>query len=134
MSDVTDARTAFGAPVGGSQAFETPDAPPVKADHLPDWPNCGHDPYPVQLIGQIGGHVVLFGFAVEETSGTAVAKVDLFDGVDATGLLAIPISLAQGESTSDGPWPRGLHFRSGLLARLTSGVVTGSLYVCLRRH
>lgn len=134
MSDVVDRRQLFGAPVGGAQTFETPAAPSVPQDHLPDYPNCGHDPYPVQLIGTIGGHVVLWGFAVEETTGTTAAKVDLFDGADTTGLLAIPLALAPGESTSDGPWARGIHFRQGLVSRLTSGTVTGSLYVCLRRH
>lgn len=134
MADTHSASHLFGAPVGGAQTFETAPAQPRRAWDLPDYPRCEHDPYPVQLIGTISGHVVLWGFAVVETGGVAAARVDLFDGADTTGLLALPLSLAPSESTSDGPWARGIHFRNGLVARLTSGAATGSLLVCLRRH
>lgn len=87
----------------------------------------GRVPYPVPL-GSITGHVILFGFAVRETSGMAAATVDLYDGADSTGTRAVPISLNTYESTSEFFGPQGVHFRSGLYV-VTSGAVAGSIFI-----
>lgn len=87
----------------------------------------GRIPFPAAL-GPVGGHVILFGFAVAETSGTTTATVNLYDGTDNTGLRAVPISLIANESTSEFFGPQGVHFRNGIYV-VTTGSVVGSLFI-----
>lgn len=90
-------------------------------------------PIPMQLGAGLGGHVVLFGYSLAEASGAAGARVDLFDGADAAGLLAIPIPLGVGMAAEEWFGPQGIHFRGGLFARVTAGAVVGSLFIMERQ-
>ena len=88
-------------------------------------------PYPIPLTSVISGYVILFGYSLKESTGAASAEVDIFDGRDTTGLLALPITLAAAQSTEDWFGPQGIHFRGGLFPHVASGSVVGSFFVHL---
>lgn len=87
-------------------------------------------PYPEPAASIIGGHVVLYGYAIKEGTGAAGAELDIYDGQDNKGLLALPISLAAGQSVRDWFGPQGLHLRGGLFS-VATGSVVGSVFVNL---
>ena len=85
-------------------------------------------PYPVPVRSVIGGWAILYGYSIQESSGLTAATVNLIDGTDATGLVAIPIPLNAGQSTEEWFGPQGIHFRGGLFSTV-AGTVVGSLFV-----
>lgn len=94
--------------------------------------DIGAHPYGVPISSVIGGRVVLYGYAVEETTGTAGARLVLFDGADQTSVTFFPIRLNANESRADWLGGKGVTFRVGLLPVVTSGSVAGMLFVALR--
>lgn len=83
----------------------------------------------VALPQPVGGHVIVYGWSLKESTGTAAAELDLIDGTDATGLNLVPITLTAGQSTRDWLGPQGLHFRNGLFPRVASGAIVGSVWI-----
>jgi hypothetical protein len=87
-------------------------------------------PYPIPLRGLISGHAILYGYALQESTGAAGAQVNLIDGTDTSGLIAVPVALSAGQSVRDWFGPQGVHFRSSLLPQVTGSVI-GTLFVHL---
>lgn len=73
--------------------------------------------------------VPLMGWSVSETTGLAAASFDLYDGLDATGIMIASIALTAGQSTRDylGPW--GIMLRTGLFLDMLTGTVKGSVWL-----
>lgn len=71
---------------------------------------------------------LLTGFSFIETTGAAVAEVDILDGNNAAGALAAPVSLLAGQSTRDTFGAHGLYFQSGPYLRLVAGSIRGALW------
>lgn len=84
---------------------------------------------PVPYNSTLPGRIRLFGYSVKESTGAATAELDIYNGADTTGLLAIPIPLAAGQAAEDWFGPQGLHLDVGILGHVASGSVTGSLFV-----
>lgn len=85
--------------------------------------------YAVRPDSKVFGYVILMGYSVAESTGGAAAELDLYDGQDATGLLALPIPLGAGQGTEDWFGPQGVHFRIGVFPVVASGAVKGSLWI-----
>lgn len=77
----------------------------------------------------IGGASVLFGWTWIETTGSAVANVELYDGSGTNGALIVPVALNSGESTRDLWGHPGLGVQTGLFLHVVSGSVKGSLWI-----
>lgn len=67
-----------------------------------------------------------FGFSMYETSGTATAKVLIYDNTSATGTLLDPVTLAPGESRGE-HYPLGLQAATGIYVQVVSGSIGGSV-------
>lgn len=68
------------------------------------------------------------GFSLRETSGTARAVVEIFDGTSPAGELLDSISLAAGESTRES-YAEGIGLNNGIYVDVVSGAVRGSVRV-----
>lgn len=80
----------------------------------------------------VTGGGVLIGWAVEETTGAAGARVVIGDGTNGgviTNAIA-PVRLVGGESNREYP-PGGILFYRSASVQVTSGTVAGSLWVVL---
>lgn len=84
---------------------------------------------PSPLTMTVTGYVVLMGFAVKESSGTAAAEVDIYNGTDNKGLLTLPVTLTASQSTSEWYGPNGLEMSEGLFVVIASGAATGTLWI-----
>lgn len=80
------------------------------------------------VAGMVDG---LCGWSFLETTGSAAATVEVYDGQDATGELLTVISLSSGQSTRDWVDRQGLEVRIGMFLRVTAGSVRGALWVRL---
>lgn len=69
----------------------------------------------------------LLGFALEEATGVASASVTITDR--ATGDLILPVTLTAGGSVRDWFAGCGIAYTTGLSVTVTSGSVTGVLYL-----
>lgn len=67
--------------------------------------------------------------AVKESTGAALAEVDLYDGSNATGILIEPVTLIANESARDWFMPGGVEFDNGLFVNVTSGTVSASITI-----
>jgi hypothetical protein len=81
----------------------------------------------------ITGYVVLMGFAVAESSGTAAAELDIYNGTDTNGQLTHPITLDAGESTSEWYGPQGIEMAIGVYPVIAVGSVKGTVWIADRR-
>lgn len=77
----------------------------------------------------LGRRASIMGWAVVENTGTARAQVNIIDGLDTTGTIIAPITLAAGESTRDYLPGQGVHAKVGVYAHVVSGQVTGAVWV-----
>lgn len=77
----------------------------------------------------ISGTGVLKGLSVRESTGTAAARMTLFDGAAATGLIVMEVTLAPSESIRDWFSEWGLLFSRGLLYQLNSGAIEGAVWL-----
>jgi hypothetical protein len=75
------------------------------------------------------GDVLLAGWSVAESTGAAVASLDIFDGTDATGSLLASIRLAANESVQDSLPQPGVDAKVGLFVRVNAGSVIGALWL-----
>lgn len=76
----------------------------------------------------VSGDVYLAGWSVRETTGAAVAQLDLVDGGDATGVTIASIGLAAGESKVSTFGGHLLTIQNGLFVAVNAGSVTGALW------
>jgi hypothetical protein len=73
----------------------------------------------------------LVGWAFVESTGGAVAALDIVDGANTTtGQSIVPVTLTAGESTRDFP-PAGAVAENGLTVSVTAGEVRGAVWVVL---
>lgn len=129
MSDSESISALFGGPVGGVQAVPDQQYRSVVDVHGEPIEFGYPIPFPVPIASQIAGLVILMGYSVKETTGAASAEIDLFDGTDNRGILAIPVTLGSGQSTEDWFGTQGLWFRNGIFGSVISGSVAGSMFV-----
>lgn len=85
--------------------------------------------WPVPCNVPIGGHIVLFGYAIKESTGLAAAEIDLVDGVNASGASFLPLPLQAGQAVVDWFGPKGIHFRGGLFPSIVAGAVAGQVFI-----
>ena len=90
-------------------------------------------PFPIGALGVgsaqiVSGDVYLAGWSVRETTGAAVAQLDLFDGNGNGGVLVASIALAAGASDARSLGGHLLVIRNGLTVVVNSGAVTGALW------
>jgi len=76
-----------------------------------------------------GGQARLCGGSLRNTSTTATAVVDLYDGGGSGGQPVANVNLAANESTRDWLSGEGLRIRTGLYVNVTSGSVRVVLWV-----
>ena len=74
------------------------------------------------------GSWYLHGWGVLETTGTASATVEIWDGTDTTGQLVVPIALSSGQSARDWIGLDGIAMYAGMLINVVSGSVRGTLW------
>jgi hypothetical protein len=96
------------------------------------------DWYPITPIHiaatTVGGQFItrecrLYGWAFEETTGSAPAKCDLYDGTTTGGQTIVPITLLANESTRDIWGKPGIVVGNGIFLNVLSGSVRATVYV-----
>lgn len=80
-------------------------------------------------VTPITGAGILFGYSFTETTGSAVAQVQLFDGTGTGGAFITNITLLASESTRDWLGMPGLAFLNALYVDVVAGSVSGSVWV-----
>lgn len=84
----------------------------------------------VSVAGQAyASQATLRGWSVRESTGLAIAQLDLFDGLAASGVLVATITLKAGESTRDYLPGGGVSLQRGLWVVLTAGAVAGVAWI-----
>lgn len=78
-----------------------------------------------------GGQARLMGWCLIETTGSAAASLDMYDGGDSSGQLIGPISLTASQSTRDWLSGEGIRLRRGLFVNVLSGSVRGVFWLRL---
>lgn len=77
----------------------------------------------------LSGRMRLYGFAVKNTSSSATAEVDFYDGQGSGGILIAGVTLAANESAREW-WNRpGVTATNGVAVVWVSGSVSGSIFV-----
>jgi hypothetical protein len=71
----------------------------------------------------------LIGFTFAETTDSAVAEVQLFDGHDENGVLVAPIKIASGASMLSNCGLSGWPITAGIYLEVLSGSVQGSITI-----
>lgn len=74
------------------------------------------------------GLYVLRGWSFGESTGSAVATLDLHDGIDATTPLVASVAVAQSGATTFQIAGNGILLRTGLFLDMTAGSVKGSIW------
>ena len=77
----------------------------------------------------ISGCGTLLQLIMTETTGSAGAAFDLYDGTTAGGEQLGPYTLSSGQSFDSSYPPHGLVLRSGLFLNVTSGSVRGVAHI-----
>jgi len=75
-----------------------------------------------------GFGTILF-LIMEETTGSAAARFELWDGAGTSGEYIGPWTLASGQSFDNAYPSHGIPFRSGIYLNVTSGSVAGSIVI-----
>lgn len=78
-------------------------------------------------VAVVGFSIILYGWTAVETSGSAAATVNLYDGPATSSLIVVPVNLAQSESASDW-YDRGIWLRNGLFISMGAGAAKGSVF------
>lgn len=73
--------------------------------------------------------VRLYGWSLAEPNGAFSAQITLRNGGDANGTMVADITLGPSESIRDWFGPHGVYCDSGLFKAITTGSVTGALWV-----
>jgi hypothetical protein len=76
----------------------------------------------------VTGDVYLAGWSLRETTGAAVAQLDLVDGGDSGGVIVASIALAAGDSKVATFGGHLLTIQNGLFVAVNAGSVTGALW------
>lgn len=88
--------------------------------------------YPINTtttdINVFGRATLVMGYAFLETTGAAIAEVDLIDGNSVGGTLMAPVALSAGQSTRDTFSPYGLFAEMGPYLHVVTGSVRGALW------
>ena len=71
---------------------------------------------------------VFTGWSLLESTGTAGASVELYNGQDATGTKVATIALSAGSADHEALGAGGVYCDAGLYLRVVSGSVTGSIW------
>ena len=76
----------------------------------------------------LGFSADIYGWSLENPSGSVAAAIDFYDSPDGTGPVVFPIKLASG--IIDVKWfgPNGVRFNNALFANVTAGEVKGSVF------
>jgi hypothetical protein len=87
------------------------------------------EPQPASATGlAVPGECLLAGWSFAESTGAAVATVDLFDGSGVGGAFLGRVDLAAGASREFAcPYP-GVHCENGLFVNVVAGAVLGAVY------
>ncbi|MGH7238947.1 MAG: hypothetical protein ACREHG_02655 [Candidatus Saccharimonadales bacterium] len=73
--------------------------------------------------------ILLVGYAVEESTGAATARVEIINGSDENGISTIPVTLAIGGSVREYiPWPY-IPLDGGIFIDVTAGSVAGTFFI-----
>lgn len=95
--------------------------------HLP-----GARPQPITAITSAGtvvsGASLLRGWSLKESTGSATAACDIYDGDGTNGLLVATITLRTNESTREVIPGGGIEIRTGLYYVVVAGTIKGSLW------
>lgn len=76
----------------------------------------------------VSGRGVLKGWSLRETTGAAVAAVNIWDGTNNAGLILAAITLPSGGSEPVWLGELGLSFTRGLFVEVVAGSVRGALW------
>lgn len=80
------------------------------------------------------GRLLLMGWHFLETSGSAAATLELYDGMDTTSQLVLVVSLSASQSTRDWLAGDGILCGEGVYLNVISGTVRGGVWVRMRRQ
>jgi len=80
-------------------------------------------------IQAITGDVYLYGWALLDTTGAALARLELYDGYDANSLLIAPVNLLASESSREWFGDPGLTCERGIFVNVLAGSVRGSIFL-----
>ena len=86
-------------------------------------------PITTASLSLISTDCCLMGFSFNETTGSAGATFDLWNGHDTGGVLGMSFSLAQAECIGAGLPDHGWPFSSGIYLSVLSGSIKGSIVV-----
>ena len=109
----------------------------INADELSEWhPLLAKFRTKVRIPTNAGstqqivtGSGCLLALVVEETTGSATARFELWDGDNTGGEYMGPWTLSAGQSFDNNYSIYGLRFRIGLFLNVTSGSVGGVAYI-----
>lgn len=76
----------------------------------------------------LGFSADIFGWALENPSGSVAASIDLYDSADGSGTVVFPIKLATNGVDTRWFGPNGVRFENALYANVTAGEVKGSVF------
>ena len=77
----------------------------------------------------IGGACIVGGWSFVETSGSASASFELYDGSSNGGNLITSVTLASNESTRDLIGGHGIMVRNGVWIQVLTGTAKGAVWV-----
>lgn len=75
----------------------------------------------------------LNGWALHETTGSAAATLDIYDGLDTTGSFVARINLTAGQSVRDYFDFEGIRLVTGIFLNVISGSVGGTIFARISR-
>lgn len=104
---------------------EAPDWHPLVAKHRAKV----HFPATTGTLQLWTGEGSIMALVAEETTGSAAARFELWDGITTGGEYLGPWTLSESQSFDSSYPPHGLPFRAGVFLNVTSGSVAGVLYI-----
>lgn len=109
-----------------------PELPKVRYTGLPPARGFAFPATVGATVQLASGSGVIYGWAVEETTGLAGARLVLGDGASGVGVnIGAPITLQASESTRDFLPGGGWLFQQGIVVTVTSGSVDGIVFAVL---
>lgn len=77
----------------------------------------------------LGHAAIVYGYSLKNPSGAATAAIDIYDATDAVSAQQVfTLTFAASESLGDSWGSRGILFKNGVYANVTSGEVKGSIF------
>lgn len=92
-------------------------------------------PLPSLAASQIlySGRCLLTGYSLQN-NGTAAGGVNLLNGQDTTGLIAVILPLTAQQAVSNTAGTMGVLMDMGVYAQITTAVIRGSVYIVPLEH